>query len=53
MTVQRTIEELHARYDATERKVDRVLRWVVGTGITTLFVGAVLIAVFVFGFRLG
>ena len=53
MTVQRTVEELHARYDATERKVDRVLRWVVGTGVTTVIVGAVLIAVLVFGFKLG
>ena len=24
MTIQRTVEELHARYDATEKKVDRV-----------------------------
>ena len=53
MTIHKTIEELHARYDATEAKIDRVGMWVVGTGVTTVIVGAVLIAVFVFGFRLG
>ena len=37
MTIERTIEKLHARYDATEAKVDRVLS--VGgrdRGITTI-----------------
>lgn len=53
MTIQRTVEGLHARYDATERKIDRVGTWVVASGLTTVIVGVVLIAVFVFGFRLG
>ena len=47
-----TIEALHERYDKTEAKVDRVLAWVVATGLTTVIVGAVLIVVFAFGLKL-
>ena len=53
MTIQRTVEGLHARYDVIEPKVDQILGWVVASGVTTIIVGIVLVVVFVFGFRLG
>ena len=53
MSIGDEIARLHLRYDATEAKVDRAVTWVIGTSVTTVIVGAVLIVVFVLGVRIG
>ena len=53
MSIQEEIARLHTRYDRTEAAVDRAGNWVIATGVTTVIVGAILIAVFVFGLRIG
>ena len=53
MDFEKTIEGLHDRYDATEEKVDRALAWTVASSVTAVIAITVLVAVFVFGFRLG
>ena len=53
MDFEKTIEKLHKRYDTTESKVDRALAWTVASSVTAVIAITVLVAVFVFGFRLG